>query len=153
RADKPGRSASDRIYKESGMATCLKSEKPRQNPASSGPLYKPTATNQALANVQADIIPPGRFNFSEIPIHPPPTKATHSRLTINEPGDQFEQEADKAAAAIMEGADLAQKPSIDSSSEGRAICLQRGSTGSTSALAPETVSAALHSPWQPLEAT
>jgi hypothetical protein len=53
----------------------------------------------------------------------------------------------------MDGADVAQKPSIDSSSVRRAIRLRRGSTGATSAFAPETVSGALHSPGQPLEAT
>jgi hypothetical protein len=128
------------------MPTMVKSLKPRQDPASSGPLYKATTANQALATFQADASRPARFDFSNIPIHPPPTQAGYPRLAINEPGDQFEQEADKAAAAIVEGADLAQKPSIDSSSVRPPIRLRRSSTGSTPAIAPKTVSAALHSP-------
>jgi hypothetical protein len=73
-------------------------------------------------------------------------------MAINEPGDQFEQEADEAAAGIMDGADVAQKPAIDSSSAPPAIRLRRCSTEATSALAPEEVDAALRAPWHPLEA-
>jgi hypothetical protein len=74
------------------MQTFVKSVKPRQNPASSGlsPLYEATRANQALATFQADASRPAPFNFDDIPIHPPPTKARYSRLAINEPGDQLE---------------------------------------------------------------
>jgi hypothetical protein len=138
------------------MQSLVKTVKPRQNPASPrcSPLCETTPANQALATFPADASRPSRFsyNFSKIPIHPPPTKARYPRLAINEPGDQFEQEADEAAAAIIDGADLAHKPALDSSNARPAIRLRRGSTGATSALAPKAADAALHSPWQPLEA-
>jgi hypothetical protein len=46
---------------------------------------------------------PSRFrhNFSQIPIHPPAAKAMQTKISINEPGDVYEQEADRVADQVM----------------------------------------------------
>ena len=40
-------------------------------------------------------------NFSRVPIHPPVAEATQMKLAVNEPGDEFEQEADHVAEEVM----------------------------------------------------
>jgi hypothetical protein len=54
---------------------------------------------------EADLTRPAshRFNhdFSRIPIHPPAAGAIQTKLAINERGDSYEQEADRAAEQVM----------------------------------------------------
>ncbi len=40
-------------------------------------------------------------DFSRIPIHPPPAAAIQTKLAINKPGDEFEQEADRVSEQVM----------------------------------------------------
>src|ERR1019366_6674944 len=47
-----------------------------------------------------DALPAVRHDFSRISIHPSPL-AIQTRLTVNTPGDQYEQEADRVAAQVM----------------------------------------------------
>lgn len=40
-------------------------------------------------------------DFSRVPIHPPATGAVQTKLAINKPGDEYEQEADRVAEQVM----------------------------------------------------
>jgi hypothetical protein len=40
-------------------------------------------------------------DFSRIPINPPPARAIQAKLAINQPGDAFEQEADRVADQVL----------------------------------------------------
>ena len=40
-------------------------------------------------------------DFSRIPIYPPPARAIQAELAINQPGDAFEQEADRVADQVL----------------------------------------------------
>jgi hypothetical protein len=40
-------------------------------------------------------------DFSRIPVHPPTAGAIQKRLTVNEPGDEYEQEADRIADQVI----------------------------------------------------
>ncbi|MEK6372696.1 MAG: DUF4157 domain-containing protein [Acidobacteriota bacterium] len=40
-------------------------------------------------------------DFSQIPIHPPTAGAIQTKLAINKPGDEYEQEADRIAEQVM----------------------------------------------------
>src|SRR5262249_7918102 len=40
-------------------------------------------------------------DFSRIPIHPPAARATQTKLAINEPRDEYEQEADRVSEQVM----------------------------------------------------
>ncbi len=40
-------------------------------------------------------------DFSRIPIHPPATGAIQTKLAINQPGDEYEQEADRISEQVM----------------------------------------------------
>ena len=62
-----------------------------------------------------------RFDFSQIPLYPPKRETVQSKLTINQPGDYYEREADRGAAQLM------QLPvaSVSSDSSDRAIQRKR----------------------------
>src|ERR1017187_2481900 len=47
-----------------------------------------------------DALPAARHDFSRISIHPSPL-AIQTKLTVNTPGDQYEQEADRIAEKVM----------------------------------------------------
>src|SRR5437899_9583222 len=40
-------------------------------------------------------------DFSRLPIHPPPTGVIQTKLAINKPGDEYEQEADRISERVM----------------------------------------------------
>jgi hypothetical protein len=40
-------------------------------------------------------------DFSQIPIHPPAAGAIQTKLAINKPGDEYEQEADRISEQVM----------------------------------------------------
>ncbi|MEW6737757.1 MAG: DUF4157 domain-containing protein [Acidobacteriota bacterium] len=73
----------------------------------------PTIGNQVvlttfpLPNQDSDIKPPTLtvsqpgHSFSQIPIHPPAAEAIQTKLTISEPKDKYEQEADRVAEQVM----------------------------------------------------
>lgn len=39
--------------------------------------------------------------FSRIPLHPPPARPIQTKLAINNPGDEYEQEADRASEQVL----------------------------------------------------
>jgi uncharacterized protein DUF4157 len=45
------------------------------------------------------------YNFANIPLFPPPVKGIQRKLTVNAPGDTYEQEADRVAEQVMRMAD------------------------------------------------
>ena len=49
-------------------------------------------------------------DFSRIPIHPPSAGMIQSKLAINKPGDQFEQEADRVAEKVMRMSEPSAQP-------------------------------------------
>lgn len=60
-------------------------------------------TEQEELNAGVAAVAPPRFghDFHQIPIHPSPAGAIQTKLVINKPGDNYEQEADHVVAAIM----------------------------------------------------
>jgi len=110
-------------------------------------------------------------DFSRIPIHPPAAGAIQTKLAINEPGDSYEQEADRVADMVMrmpeptvqrECATCGAKsptggecPECKKKKQGLGGTLQRLSTQGDSAAgmaAPPIVSRVLSSPGSPLPA-
>jgi hypothetical protein len=89
--------------------------------------------------------------------------AIQAKLTINRPGDQFEQEADRVADEVMRMPRTSQRPLSSSASESKlhrkcAECeeeeknqLQRQEAGAGPAVAPPIVNEVLSSPGQPLD--
>ena len=96
--------------------------------------------------------------------HTCPTKI-QTKLTINQPGDIYEQEADKVAEQVMRMPDPAISSKLCSTSDDtinlQRKCieceeeekLQRKETGTKSGVAPSIVQEVLSSPGQPLDAT
>ncbi len=85
-------------------------------------------------------------DFSQIPTHSPAAGAIQTKLAINEPGDQYEQEADQVSEQVM-------ATSAGPAVSGAPPHIQRfsgQSTGQADA-APASVDQALASPGTPLE--
>src|SRR4051794_12732175 len=55
------------------------------------------ATNVPLSRTTS----PFGYEFNRIAIHPNTPRSVQSKLTINEPGDQYEEEADRVAEQVM----------------------------------------------------
>jgi Domain of unknown function (DUF4157) len=85
---------------------------------------------------------PDHFDFSRIPIQP--------KLTMGQPGDALEQEAERAAAAVMGGSQL---PEPAASARSSKPVVQRGGFGKSEGAiaAPQGVHSGLRSSSQPLE--
>ncbi|HYN14814.1 MAG TPA: DUF4157 domain-containing protein, partial [Terriglobales bacterium] len=103
-------------------------------------------------------------DFSRIPIHPPATGAIQTKLAINKPGDEYEQEADRVAEQVMRmpeprlqracacGGSCANCQEEESGQEPARLQMKRISgsdLGQTAA--PPIVHEVLRSPGQPLE--
>lgn len=60
-------------------------------------------TNAEEVGARLTGTPPPRFghDFSRISVYPPATGAIQARLAINQPGDEYEQEADRVSAQLM----------------------------------------------------
>src|SRR5215212_9394184 len=86
--------------------------------------------------------------FSQIPIHPPTAEAIQTKLEINRPGDEYEQEADRIADRVM-------STPADAAASGAPLRTQRFSGQSNGQMdaAPASVDQALASPGRPLEPT
>src|SRR5208283_2914400 len=85
-------------------------------------------------------------DFSRIPVHPPTAGAIQTRLTVNEPGDVYEQEADRIADQVLASP---AHPAVS----GAPPQIQRFSGQSNGQMdaVPTSVSQALASPGRPLE--
>jgi len=70
-------------------------------PASKAQAEPPAKSPESAARShETDALPAIRHDFSRIPLHPAPV-AIQTKLTINTPGDQYEQEADRIAEQVM----------------------------------------------------
>jgi hypothetical protein len=78
-------------------------------------------------------------DFSRIPVHPP-APAVQQKLAVNQPGDEYEQEADRVAGQVMRMAE----PTCSCSGS----CTK---CRATSGYAPPIVHEVLHSPGRPLD--
>jgi hypothetical protein len=58
---------------------------------------------EELGKVESVLTASPRFahDFSRIPAHPPETGAVQTKLTINNPGDEYEQKADRVSEQVM----------------------------------------------------
>ena len=85
-------------------------------------------------------------DFSRIPIHPPTAGAIQTRLTVNEPGDVYEQEADRISGEVLASP---AHPAVS----GAPPHIQRFSGQSNGQMdaVPTSVNQALASPGRPLE--
>lgn len=60
-----------------------------------------TRAEERQAGLTGTASPRFGHDFSQIPLHPPVTGAIQTKLAINKPGDEYEQEADRVAAQVM----------------------------------------------------
>lgn len=130
-----------------------------------------TDADEAEVKSTGRVTPRFGHDFSLIPIHPPAAGAIQTKLAINEPGDSFEQEADRVADMVMRmpeptvqrecatcgGKSLTDSecPECEKKKQGLGGTLQRLSTLGDSAAgmaAPPIVSQVLSSSGQPLPA-
>jgi hypothetical protein len=112
------------------------------------------------------LVKPGPpINLSRIPLYPSLTGAIQTKLTINRPGDEYEQEADRVSGQIMRMPDLGAAGKSCSSghcgcadckakhSEHEPIQLSRAGTGGSQAVSvPAVVHDVLRSAGAPLSA-
>lgn len=85
------------------MRTFAQNQNQSQKPVSSG-LARPGITTLAEAREAGlTVAASSRFehDFSRIPIHSPGAGAIQTKLAISNPGDQYEQEADRVAGQVM----------------------------------------------------
>jgi len=60
-----------------------------------------TNAEELKAGLTGTASPRFGHDFSRIPIHPPAAGAIQTKLTINKPGDEYEQEADRVSEQVM----------------------------------------------------
>jgi hypothetical protein len=63
-------------------------------------LFTATHFHHDPVNAQQSSLESVQFNFADIPIHAAPT-FIETKLAINKPGDEYEQEADAMANKVM----------------------------------------------------
>jgi hypothetical protein len=107
-------------------------------------LYGRRHGESSKANWHFGVTCPDHFDFSRIPIQP--------KLTMGQPGDALEQEAERAAAAVMGGSQLPELPAASAMSSKPVV--QRGGCGKSEGAiaAPQGVHSGLRSSSQSLEA-
>jgi hypothetical protein len=124
------------------------------SPWSAAPGRKQLAANNA---VESPVLPPG-FDFSRIPLHSKVPGTIQPKLTIDKPGDTFEQEADRVADQVMRMSDPRARSQVQARLPERAVGpaakLQTKSHagGSGSIAAPPIVHEVLRSSGRPLDA-
>jgi hypothetical protein len=91
----------------------------------------------------------GGHDFGRIPIHPPAAGAVRTKLAINQPGDEYEQEADRVSEQVMQMSE----PQIRSVHDQRLQLKPAGESGLGQAGVPSVVHEVLRSPGQQLDAT
>jgi hypothetical protein len=99
---------------------------------------------------------PHGFDFSRIPLHHTTGERLQTKLTVNIPGDVYEQEADRVADAVMRMPEShGQAEAALDRASALAASLQTSATpagGSGGFPAPPMVHEVLRSPGQPLDA-
>lgn len=91
-------------------------------------------------------------DFSRIPIHAPAAEMVRAKLTVNTPGDIYEQEADAVAEHVMRTA-TPQDPNVQRQTEVENL-IQRKTIGDAQGQsAPPIVQEVLHSSGQPLDSS
>ena len=61
----------------------------------------PTIAEELEVGMASTTSPRFAHNFSRIPVHPPAMGAIQTKLAINKPGDEYEQEADRISEQVM----------------------------------------------------
>jgi uncharacterized protein DUF4157/lysine-specific metallo-endopeptidase family protein len=86
--------------------------------------------------------------FSRLPVHPPAAGVVQTKLAVNKPGDEYEQEADRVAEQVM-------RTPGQSAVRGASPRIQRlaGEPAGQVGGAPASVNEALATPGRPLEPT
>jgi hypothetical protein len=98
-------------------------------------------SDTSKSSCRCSAAPPVYFDFSRILIHP--------KLSMNQPGDEQEQEAERAAATVMGGSQVAKsapRPSVTPD-----VSRSESGKSGSSVAAPQDVQNALRSPSQPLD--
>ncbi len=69
--------------------------------AKSTTTIRPASKNRSLNNASGRRSAAALHNFGSIPIHQSAPEAIQTKLTVNEPGDKYEKEADRVADKVM----------------------------------------------------
>lgn len=77
----------------------LQLESTLENQAEQRSLQRDGAERNAVATYTA--APHFAYDFSRIPVHPPTPRTMQTKLAVNAPGDEYEQEADRLAEQVM----------------------------------------------------
>jgi hypothetical protein len=95
-----------------------------------------------------------RHDFSRIPAHPPVVGAIQTKLAINQPGDEYEQEADRVSNQVMRMSEPQLKPQMEQAGRehGRLQTKRVPSNDSEQIAVPLIVHEILAAPGQPLDA-
>jgi len=123
-----------------------------------------THDEELKAGWTASTLPPFGYDFSRIPIHPPTEAAIQTKLAINQPGDEHEQEEDHLVDQVMrmpepqlqraclcsEGCPKCQTEQMAHKQE-RMHTMHVGTSDSGQTAAPPIVHEVLASPGQPLD--
>ena len=83
------------------------------------------AINQSDLNKHTFIERPSGHDFSHLPIHSAEKRSIQTKLTVNEPGDQYEQEADQVAEQVMRMPETENSPGAAVSQQAQPIPIQR----------------------------
>ncbi len=146
------------------MRTFTQKQKRSRNPASPS-LARPRAarTGSVEADSSGMASPCFAHDFSRMPIHPLASVATQTKLTINQPGDTYEQEADRISDQVMQVPEpQPQRAGIATGIGAEALATQThqrvqaspvalGGMGQAAAV-PAVVGETLNAPGQPLDA-
>jgi Domain of unknown function (DUF4157) len=87
----------------SGQSMLHRSQRAFEPPSAVGavPSNSPAQENALSSNSAFDRASRFGYDFSRIPIHSPAAGVIQTKLAINEPGDQYEQEADRISQQVM----------------------------------------------------
>ncbi len=122
-----------------------------------------THAEQPDVGMTAAASPRFRHDFSQIPIHAPAGGVMQTKLTINKPGDEYEQEADRVAEQVIHAPEpqlqrsyihslQTQSKTVDPSQKPKRLQMKRIQTGNEGQdTAPQIVHDVLQSSGRPLE--
>ncbi len=94
-------------------------------------------------------------DFSRIPVHSKTSAQIQPKLTVNTPGDKYEQEADRVAEQVMRMPEPKMQQLVPAteriSGDEHLQTTRMQASGVSEILAPSIIQEAVHSPGQPLE--
>lgn len=136
----------------------LRSGQPGPAPNSAPPLKSPATKPPAAKNAGAGK-PSIGHDFSRVRVHATPAPALQTKLAVNQPGDQYEQEADQVADNVLRmaapGTTMAPatpNDDTDKPEDGNLLRKERnGAAPQSAADAPPIVSEVLRGSGQPLD--